>query len=323
MTIDSRLDVVSYNEGPSHSIPRVSIGSWAFSFGPYADHPWSFEKFTDYAAEHGYDGVEINGFRPHPYDADYTNVEATNLAKSIRERGLSVSGFAPDLRTTPPAEVDANTYLKRIESIAQFCVAAEIDLVRVDTITPPGGPAGDPIRARQRLASTWRRAADRLSVDGIQLVWEFEPGFWLNRPSDVIAMIKTVDNPNFGIIFDTSHAHTVAAYGARQEQPPELLAGGAVEYASLLAPWVRHLHLIDSDGTLHDRDTSVHLPFGEGEVNFPAVLDALGPAAANAAWWTVDCCFWPYTERDAAKAAEIVRDLRDKFLERFDGKESA
>ena len=51
--------------------PKFSIGSWAFSFGPVEDNPWSFEKFITYAANAGYNGVEINGFEPHPHPDTY------------------------------------------------------------------------------------------------------------------------------------------------------------------------------------------------------------------------------------------------------------
>ena len=52
-------------------IPRFSLGSWAFSFGPFENDPWDFDRFLAYAAEAGYDGIEINGFRPHPHPDDF------------------------------------------------------------------------------------------------------------------------------------------------------------------------------------------------------------------------------------------------------------
>ncbi len=297
--------------------PLVSIGSWAFSFGTYESHPWSFEKFADFAAEAGYDGVEINGFRPHPHEEDYGQVDAQRLRTQLADKGLGISGYAPDLRTTPPAEVPEEMYLARIARIADFVSAAEIRTVRVDTITPPNGPvATDPSEARTRLVKTWRAAAHRLADAGAKLVWEFEPGFWINRPTDIIAIVEDVDHPNFGLLFDTSHAHTLGRYGRRQGQDPELLAGGAAEFASLVAPWVRHLHLIDSDGSLHDEDTSVHLPFGQGELDFQEVLDGLGPVGAGLEWWTADYCFWPKTEFDALRGAPELRAIRDTFLSR-------
>ena len=296
-------------------LPKLSLGSWAFSFGPFESEPWAFERFCEYAADSGYDGVEINGFRPHPHDQDIARTDS--LGPLLQSLGLRVSGYAPDLRGTPPAEVSTDDYLTRIRSIARFCSQLDIATVRVDTITPPAGPAtGDPETAYWQLVSTWQASADLLGESGIALVWEFEPGFWLNRPSQVRKLVSDVGRPNFGLLFDSSHAHTGGAYGARQGDNPEIFDGGSVEYAEYLAKDVRHLHLIDSDGSLHDNDTSDHLPFGAGEVDFPALLDALGESAARLPWWTVDFCFCPTTERDAALAVPIVRGLRDEFLKR-------
>ncbi len=302
---------------PEVSVPRISLGSWAFSFGPFDKAPWSFDRFSDYAAGHGYDGVEINGFRPHPHDEDYDATLAREIADRLQAKGLGISGYAPDLRSTPPGEVPVGDYLQRIASVARFCEAAGITTVRVDTITGPDGPTAlDLGAARSNIVAAWQQSSDVLASAGIELVWEFEPGFWINRPSQVLALVEEVDRPNFGILFDSSHAHTIAAYGARQGANPELLPGGAADYARLLAPYVRHLHLIDSDGSLHDGDTSEHLPFGTGEIAFAAVLDALGDSAARLAWWTVDFCFWPETARDAAGAVPIVTALRDSFIAR-------
>jgi sugar phosphate isomerase/epimerase len=296
----------------------VAIGSWAFSFGPYESAPWTFDRFVDFARDNGYDGVEINGFRPHPHDEDYSAGEAARMAGQVRDAGLGIAGFAPDLRSTPPAEVDTEQYLSRIRSIAAFCDAAQIDRVRVDTITPAEGPrVGTTSDAYGRLVRTFRAAAAELEEHDIGLIWESEPGFWLNRPSEVVRLLQDVDHPNFGFLFDSSHAHTSAAHGRRQGEHPEILEGGAVEFAALVAPWVHHLHLIDSDGSLHDEETSVHMPFGLGEIDFPALLDALGPEIAGLPWWTVDYCFWPTAHVDATTGAATVRAMRDAFIDRL------
>jgi sugar phosphate isomerase/epimerase len=222
----------------------------------------------------------------------------------------------------PPSEVHPAKYLARVGSVARFCEASNINIVRVDTVTSPDGPHGlSALDAEKRLVDVWQRAADQLASSGIQLVWEFEPGFWINRPSLVKRIVQDVDRPNFGVLFDSSHAHTIGTYGARQGPDPEILRRGAIEFASILAPHVRHLHLIDSDGSLHDGDTSEHLPFGEGEIDFPAMLDALGSSAENLPWWTVDFCFWPETVRDAALALPVVKELRDRFIHRSVQKE--
>ncbi|QJU55239.1 sugar phosphate isomerase/epimerase family protein [Herbiconiux sp. KACC 21604] len=296
--------------------PRIALGSWAFAFGPFEPAPWSWQRFLDYSARTGYDGVEINGFRPHPHDEDYDRRAAAELASSIRDLGLGVSAFAPDLTATPPGLAAERDYLSRMRSIAAFAQAAGITTVRVDTISPPAEAQAAEVPDYARLVSTWRTSAELLGDHGVRLVWEFEPGFWLNRPSEIRRLADDVAHDNFGILFDTSHAHAIAAHGARQGRDPELLAGGAAELARELREHVRHLHLIDGDGSLHDGETSNHLPFGAGEIDFAAVLDALGSAAADAAWWTVDFCFCPTTETDAATAVPLLAALRDDLLER-------
>jgi len=314
------IDLV--REGPEAGLsapcPRIALGSWAFSFGPFESAPWGFERFCEFTAENGYDGVEINGFRPHPHDAYLDAADIRGLRSMISGLGLGISGYAPDLESTPPSEVATTDYLERIESIAKFCELLDIHTVRVDTVLPPPGPQGDrKVISHQQLVRTWQSTADLLASSDIELVWEVEPGFWLNRPSEVARLFSQVDRPNFGLLFDTSHATTIGAYGLRQCPAPEIFSSGAVGFADLVAGNVRHLHLIDSDGSLHNGETSEHIPFGLGEVDFSSVLDALGSAAANLPWWTVDFCFCPTTERDAATAVPYVQSLRDSFLSRL------
>jgi hypothetical protein len=67
--------------------------------------------------------------------------------------------------------------------------------------------------------------------------------------------------------------------------------------------------LIDSDGSLHNNETSAHLPFGSGKVDFRGVLQALRPAIDSLDWWGVDFCFCATTEADAPNAPPYVRSL--------------
>ena len=49
---------------------RISIGSWAYTIGPYADKPIDFDTVCTKLKELGYDGVELGGFKPHPNPDD-------------------------------------------------------------------------------------------------------------------------------------------------------------------------------------------------------------------------------------------------------------
>jgi sugar phosphate isomerase/epimerase len=293
------------------SSPRISFGSWAFSFGPFADDPWSFERLCAYAADSGYDGVEINGFRPHPHWEDYSSDSDFDELRALRERlGIGFSGYAPDFTAVPPAEAEQEAYLRVVAGAVRFCEALDISILRVDTISPPRALPEDEYERRfARLIATWKAAAAYCAERAVLLVWEFEPGFWLNRPSEVLRVLQAVDHPNFKVLFDTSHAYTTAVAGQRQGADPETLEGGLVEYARLIKPYLGHLHVIDSDGSLHDDETSDHLPFGTGVIDFPSVISALEPEALTLPWWTVDFCFCPTTERDGRRAVPFVAEL--------------
>ena len=74
--------------------PKLSLGSWAFTFGPFSRDPWPFSRVLKFIAEAGYDGVEINGFRPHPHPDDYdTAAKCNELLNEIEDMGW---GF-PDM----------------------------------------------------------------------------------------------------------------------------------------------------------------------------------------------------------------------------------
>lgn len=295
--------------------PKFSIGSWAFSFGPFADSPWSFEEFLKYAADAGYDGIEINGFHPHPHPDVYDTVEKCEaLKKEISQYGLGISGYAPDFRDVPAAEVPMKDHLTAIEKALTFCNRMDIDTLRVDTISPPEDLEQLEYAIRfNRLATTWHAAAEKCQQAGVKLVWEFEPGFWLNKPREVIAIVEAVDHPNFKVLFDTSHAYMCAVVGARQNGAKETLAGGVVEFAKKLKHHIGHFHLIDSDGTLHDEETSTHAPFGDGYIDFVEVISAIREEVEPLPWWCFDFCFCPTTEVDGRKAIPFVEKVIEKI----------
>lgn len=294
-----------------NNFPQLALGSWAFSFGPFADNPWSFDRVCRFAAEAGYSGIEINGFRPHPHHRDYENDgNLSSLKLLMADAGVTPVTYAPDLAHFPPGEVDESVYLSEIDLARKFCEGLDVHLLRVDTGSAPSPLPRPAYEARfDRLVKTWTAASERCAQSDITLLWEFEPGFWLNRPSEVRKLVEAVNHPSFGILFDSSHAYTCAVAGARQGTEPEVLPGGEIEYAQMLQPYVRHVHLIDSDGSLHDEETSAHLPFGTGKVDFLGMLRALRPTLDSLAWWGVDFCFWPMTEVDAPKAVPFLRSL--------------
>ena len=291
--------------------PKFSIGSWAFSFGPFEANPWSFEQFMKYAADAGYDGIEINGFHPHPHPDVYDTADKCAVLKNeIGAHGLGISGYAPDFRHVPAAMVPMADHLAAIDKALAFCNHMDIEVLRVDTISPPETLDADTYQRRyEQLATTWRAAAEACKQAGVLLVWEFEPGFWLNKPSEVKSIVEAVNHSHFKVLFDTSHAYMCAVVGARQSGDKEILDGGVVEFAKMLKGQIGHFHLIDSDGTLHDDETSTHAPFGDGFIDFKAVITAIKDEVESLPWWCFDFCFCPTTEVDGRKAIPFVEQV--------------
>ena len=72
---------------------KISLGSWAFSFGPYADHPVSFDATVKRLSEAGYDGIEVCGFPPHiTLDRYPDELTRRELVQFLRAHNLGVSG---------------------------------------------------------------------------------------------------------------------------------------------------------------------------------------------------------------------------------------
>ena len=302
---------------------RISIGSWAYTIGPYADHPVPFGDVCTQLRELGFDGVELGGFSPHPNPDDVPSAagRAEVLAR-LKERGLAFSGLAANLWSQHLVDTDdPDPYVAEFRKNCAFCVDLEIAGIRVDTVQPPTllEELGYDTALR-RVVSTWKRCLEIAKDHGLYVTWEFEPGFCFNKPSDVVRVLDAIDDPAFGVLYDTSHGHMISVVGARQPGERETLPGGQVELVDKLAGRINHVHLIDSDNTCHkdadgNDETSMHLPFGRGVVDFDALMPKLAALELSHDWWTIDLCFWP----DAWEATAECKTYVDGLNERFGG----
>lgn len=293
---------------------RFSIGSWAYCFGPYKDHPVPFDTVIERLGKLGFDGVELGGFFPHPNPAELdTKSKRAELKKSVADHSLAFSGLAADLWSCPIIPLAENSkWMSTFEQNLEFAGDLGIDCIRVDSVSPPDvfeKENVDPKLGWERLVKTFQAAASKAAERGVRVVWEFEPGFAFNKPSEIVRLVDDVGHKNFRVLFDTCHAHTCAALGARQPGEKETLPGGALELLTRLRGKIGHIHLIDSDNTLHNDETSTHAPFGQGVLNFDLLIPEVLRSGLPTNWWTVDLCFWP-------NAWEVTADAQ-RFLERM------
>jgi len=298
----------------------LSIGTWAYTFGPYESNPVPFDTVVKKLGELEYDGVEIGAFKPHIHPDDYpTDADRQKVKKLVKDCGLRVSGLAADFWGDKGPGTDAaqenDYYLNLFKKNLELCTDLDAPAIRVDTVNGPDGvPGVDLATARKRIVSLWRTCAGLAQSEGVKLVWEFEPGFLFNKPSEVVSIVEEVNHPNFSVLFDTCHAYMCAVVASRQPGPKETLPGGVAEFARMLTGKIGHVHVIDSDGTLHGDETSTHRPFGEGKIDFDEALDAVvKDAGYQGEWFTVDLCFWP----EAWEVTENAKNFLTPYLSKY------
>lgn len=274
---------------------KLSLGSWAFSFGPFAAAPVPFDAVVKRLAEAGYDGVDICGFPPHVSLSAYpTRQSRIDLVRFIDDQGLGVSGYAADCSDVNPVMAEnESAYLDLLKRNVQMCVDLGSPSLRIDPVTAPGSiPPEEYEQAFHRVARLWAEGAEIAQRAGVRLVWEFEPGYAFNKPGEVVRMHQEVRHPNFSLVFDTAHAYMCGVVGARQHGGRDVIPGGVAAFLDKLHGRIGAIHVIDSDGTLHRDDTSTHTPFGEGLIDFKRLAPRL-LEVPNIDWWVIDLAFQP------------------------------
>ena len=294
---------------------KLSLGSWAFTFGPWAARPVPFDAVVKRLAAAGYDGVDVCGFPPHVTLESYaTRQSRVDLVRLIEDHGLEVSGYSADFSNVNPLIPENETgYLDLLKRNVQMAAEIGSPTLRVDTVTAPGSiPDNEYERSFHHIARLWGEGAEMAQRSGVRLVWEFEPGFAFNKPAEVIRMHQEVRHPNFSLVFDTAHAYMCGVVGSRQQGTRDIVPGGVSGFLDQAQGRIGAIHLIDSDGTLYHDETSTHRPFGEGLIDFNKLTPKM-LAIPNIEWWTIDLAFWA----GAWDLIDASREFVDALLRKY------
>ncbi len=311
---------------------KISIGSWAYTIGPRAARPVPFDTVLEKLKALRFDGVELGAFPPHPTpgnpngpDNEWPGAmpqkgQRAELRAKMQEIGLEFSGIAANLWGEKLINTDdPSKYIQEFRRNAEFAADLGIPAVRVDTVQPPTILREvDAQTAMERVVTAWKACCDIAADFGVDVVWEFEPGFAFNKPSEIVRIHDAVDKPNFGLLYDTCHGQMTGVVGARQEGGKEVF-GSQIDFIRMLDGRIRHIHVIDSDNSCHkdaegNDETSAHPPFGLGVLDFDAIFPALLKAARlKHGWVTIDLCFWP----DAWEATASCKRAADELVARY------
>ncbi|MEW2544577.1 sugar phosphate isomerase/epimerase family protein [Streptomyces sp. NPDC047002] len=160
----------------------------------------------------------------------------------------------PTLLDPDPAARAARTGLL----LTAVRVAADLGAHAVHCFSgvPEAGCA--PEIAWDRLEEGFTPLLDAAGRAGVPLAVEPEPGHLIGDLAAFHRLRHRVGDPGpLGLTLDIGHCQCL------EPEPPAACVRAA-------APWLRHVQIEDMRRGVHE-----HLPFGDGEIDFPPVLDAL------------------------------------------------
>jgi sugar phosphate isomerase/epimerase len=214
-------------------------------------------------AELGYEGVALtlDHHALNPFDpALHSQINAVRtLLRSYRLKAVIETGarFLLDSRrkhqpTLVSPGPDERAYrLEFLERAVYIAAALESPVVSFWSGTPVDGVDRDVLM--NRLVEGCQALADIAATKGVRLAFEPEPGMFVDMMDRFAELHERVARPNFGLTLDVGHLHCLGeAIAENIRRWPERL-------------W--NVHLEDMRRGVHE-----HLLFGEGEMNFAAVL---------------------------------------------------
>lgn len=219
-------------------------------------------------ADLGYDGVGLTLDHMHldPM-APGLAARTRQVARRLTELGLSVTvetgaryvldprrKHGPSLLDPTPEGRAARTGLL----VTAVQVAADLGAPAVHCfsgVTPEGT---DTDTAWKRLDDAMGPVLDAARAAGVPLAVEPEPGHLVSALADFHELRHRLGDPEpLGLTLDLGHCQCL------EPAPP-------ADCVREAAPWLRHVQIEDMRRGVHE-----HLPFGDGEMDFPPILDAL------------------------------------------------
>ena len=73
------------------------------------------------------------------------------------------------------------------------------------------------------------------------------------------------------------------------------------------------IHRGTSVSAIHEYNSSRHVPFGKGILDFDQLIPELLACGVPNDWWCVDLCFWPDAWAVSADSKRYLDKLRHKY----------
>ncbi|MER7107761.1 sugar phosphate isomerase/epimerase family protein [Streptomyces sp. NPDC000229] len=255
---------------PDTSAPPTAL---RFGYGTNGLTDLRLDDALALLADLGYDGVGLTLDHMHldPLAPDLA-ARTARVARRLGDLGLGVTvetgaryvldprrKHGPSLLDPEP---DGRAARTRLLALA-VRVAADLGAHAVHCFSgtaPDDIPPTDTTTAWKRLEESLTPVLDAAATAGIPLAVEPEPGHLLATLGDFHHLRRTLGDPGphlLGLTLDIGHCQCL-----EPASPADCVRDAA--------PWLRHVQIEDMRRGVHE-----HLPFGDGEIDFPPVLEAL------------------------------------------------
>lgn len=219
-------------------------------------------------ADLGYDGVGLTLDHMHldPLAPDLAT-RTRRLAHRLDELGLEVTVETGARYVLDPRRKHGPSLLdpapddrgRRVDLLTRaVLVAADLGAHAVHCFSGTVPPDTDEDTAWKRLAESLTPVLDAATGAGVPLAVEPEPGHLLASLADFHRLRRALGDPDhLGLTLDIGHCRCLEPLS-----PADCVRAAA--------PWLRHVQIEDMRRGVHE-----HLPFGDGDIDFPPVLAAL------------------------------------------------
>jgi len=224
--------------GASGSAADIRIGLYSITYGGvwYRGGALSAEQVIRRAAKFGYQGVEIDGKRPHGNPLDMPKARCQLLKKTAADLGLEIYAVAANNDFSSPIPEHRESQLVYLRELMRMSTELGARTLRVFlawpgvTLKPEGGGRYDIAQTvwkaehrdftdeetwgwcRQGLIESSKLAADF----GITLALQNHPPVINRGYLDVLKMVKEVGSPSLKVCFDARLEHSLDEAGVRK-----------------------------------------------------------------------------------------------------------
>lgn len=260
---------------------------------------YDFDRILKYAAELGFDGVELFGM-PDNYPTERSAQVA--LRKQVEDYGLviaSIQSLPGGLGNGHPASaysICRKGYVAYIQETLNLATTLGCTAMGVWAGELFGtGPNQQSIGY---MAEVYAQCEGLAKQAGVTLVLEAEPVQQVNTPEVWFRILKTANSPYLRALCDFAHINTLS-----KQKPLELLKE--------LQPYIGYTHLAGNDGTCttFESRSSTHLALNEGSMDWKAMLSQILDGGYTG-WLDIDV--WEHP--DPFVAAKAGKQALDTFL---------